>query len=340
MVPLAPFCEWMERQRVRLLAEAKKVRTVHPNNTGWSLLAEWMQIDPTLLGRMLDGRHNGATSRKGGRKRTIRASTVLRYLAPTGVSFRDIYAFEPPPARDPSATTCPSCGGRKGHGAKVCRSCHDALGSPCSYVNRAGRRCNVPTQHPSGVCAKCRKITERVPKPRTGRPSFVSIPMLALALGEYRDVPVHAWVARRMWADNAGGVRDVFKSQKSLVGSLVKQFAKRGIETAQEAEAAYRALVDELGAVTWPTAGTNDIEAAGMVAFAPFGRWLAVRHEELGSYKAVGERLHMNPDNISKWIRGVPTLKVTIRRATVDHALAQWDGHTTFGDLYRKEDAQ
>jgi hypothetical protein len=340
MVPLAPFCEWMERQRVRLLEEAKNVRTVHPNNTGWSLLAAWMQIDQTLLGRMLDGRHNGATSRRGGRKRSIRASTLLRYLEPTGVSFCEIYGFEPPPARDPSATTCPLCGGRKGHGAKVCRSCHDASGSPCSYVNRAGRRCNVPTEHQTGVCAKCRRITERVPKPRTGRPSFISIPMLTLALSEYRDVPVHAWVARRMWADNAGGVRDVFKSQKSLVGGLVKQFAKRGIQTTQEAETAYRALVADHGGVTWPRSGPRDIEPAGMVAFAPFRRWLAARHEDLGSYKAVGDRLHMNPDSISKWIRGVPTMKVTIRSATIDHALGHWDDGTNFGDLYRKEDAR
>lgn len=336
MVPLDPFCRWMQRERRRLLAEARRRGDVHPNNTGWSLLAAWMQIDQTLIGRMLEGRHNGAAKRKGRRKRTIRASTVVRYLGPTGISFAAIYGFEPPPRRDPRATTCPSCGGRKGYGSQLCRPCHDAAGSPCSYVNRAGRRCNVPTKHPSGICAKCRKITERVHKPRTGRPSFVSIPILILALGEYRDIPVHAWVARRMWATNAGGVRDVFKSQKSLVGSLVKQFAKRGIATTTQAEAAYVRLTAHHGAIEWPTTDTSRLEVAGIVPFAPFGQWLAMRHRELGSYKAVGDRLHMNPDNISKWLRGVPQPKLAVRRATVDHALALWNDGTNFRDVYEQ----
>jgi hypothetical protein len=175
-----------------------------------------------------------------------------------------------------------------------------------------------------------------VHKPRTGRPSFVSIPMLILALGEYRDVPVHAWVARRMWAANAGGVRDVFKNQTALTGSLVKRFAKRGISTTTQAEAAYLSLTEKHGAVAWPTTDTGDLEVAGMVPFAPFGRWLAARYQELGSYKAVGERVRMNADNISKWTRGVPETKITIRRATVDQALANWGDGTDFGDLYKK----
>lgn len=335
MVPLEPFCKWMQRERRRLIAEAKSRGDVHPNNTGWSLLAAWMQIDQTLIGRMLEGRHNGAAKRQGRRKRTIRASTVVRYLGPTGISFAAIYGFEPPPKRDPQAMTCPSCGGRKRNGSKLCRSCHDTAGSPCSYINRAGRRCNVLTKHPSGICAKCRKITERVHKPREGRPSFLSIPMLILALGEYRDIPVHAWVARRMWATNAGGVRDVFKSQKSLCGSLVKQFAKRGVATTTQAEAAYVRLTAQHGAVEWPTTD-SDLEVAGMVPFSPFGQWLAGRCRELGSYKAVGDRLQMNPDDISKWLRGVPQPKLTVRRATVDHALASWNDGTDFKEIYEQ----
>lgn len=340
MVPLGPFCEWMDRERQRLLAEASADRVVHPNNTGWSLLAAWMRIDPTLIGRMIDGRHNGAARRDGREKQTIRASTLLRYLEPIGVAFRDIYGFDPPPRRNSTPTTCPSCGGRKCHASKVCRTCLDAEGTPCSYVNRTGKRCNVPTKHPSGVCAKCRKITERVHKPRTGRSSFLSVPMLILALGEYREIPNHAWVARRMWAANAGGVRDVFKSQKALAGSLVKQARKRGITTTDHAQAAYSTLTAEHRAVEWPATETETLEVAGMVPFAPFGQWLAARRKELGSYKALSERVRMSPDNISKWLRGVPAKKTTVRRATVDEALAYWGDGTTFADLYRKGDTK
>jgi hypothetical protein len=336
MVPIAPFCEWMDQERKRLLAQARAAGHVHPNNTGWSLLARRTGVDQSVIGRMMKGNHNGGAARRGELTDTIRASTLVRYLEPTGVSFKDLYGFDPPARRDSGPWTCPSCGGRKNHGSKVCRPCHDAEGTPCSYVNRRGKRCNVPTKHASGVCAKCRQITERVHRPRTGRPSFLSVPMLTLATGEYRDVPSHAWVARRMWAANAGGVRDVFKTQKSLVGSLAKHFRKHRWLSTADAAAAHARLVTEHGDVPWPSAEGHPLEAAGMVPFAPFARWLTERRDELGSYKALTERIHVNPDNISKWLRGVVP-KTTVRRATVDQALAAWGDGTTFADLYAGE---
>jgi hypothetical protein len=56
----------------------------------------------------------------------------------------------------------------------------------------------------------------------------------------------------------------------------------------------------------------------------------------MGSYKALSERVGINPDNISKWLRAVPAKKVTVRRATVDQALIYWGDGTTFADLYRE----
>lgn len=338
MVAIEPLRRWMVGERERLLAQARAAGRVHPNNTGWCLLARAMRVDQTVIGRMMQGTHNGGSTRAGrGPTDTIRASTVLRYLEPTGVVFSDIYGFDPPPQRDGQRLRCPRCGSPKNHESKVCRGCYEAEGSPCSYVNQCGKRCNVLTRHESGVCTKCRRITERVHKPRLGGRSFVSVPMLILATGEYRDIPNMAWVARRMWAANAAGVRDVFNSQTVLAGSLVKQFRKRAWSTAADAASAHVALVAEHGEVSWPQRdGQVELEAAGMVPFAPFAEWLTARQEELGSYAQLARRVRMNPDNISKWLRGVVE-KTTVRRATVDQALDAWGDGTTFTDLYETE---
>lgn len=338
MVPIAPLQRWMDDERKRLLAQARTAGRVHPNNVGWCLLARAMHLDQSVIGRMLQGKHNGGATRAGrGPTDTIRASTVVRYLEPTGVAFRDIYGFDPPARSDERPLICPRCGSRKNHASKVCRGCHEAEGSPCSYVNRRGKRCNVTTTHESGVCAKCRRITERVHKPRFGRAGYVSVPMLILATGEYRDLPNLAWVARRMWAANAAGVRDVFKSQKVLASSLVKQFRRREWSSTADASRAHTALVAEHGEVPWPEqSGQVELEAAGMVPSAPFAQWLAERRDELGSYAQLARRIHMNPDNLSTWLQGtVP--KTTVRRATVDRALEAWGDGTTFKDLYRTE---
>jgi hypothetical protein len=122
-----------------------------------------------------------------------------------------------------------------------------------------------------------------------------------------------------------------------LAGSLVKQFRKRAWSTAADAASAHVALVAEHGEVSWPQRdGQVELEAAGMVPFAPFAEWLTARQEELGSYAQLARRVRMNPDNISKWLRGVVE-KTTVRRATVDQALDAWGDGTTFTDLYETE---
>jgi hypothetical protein len=339
MVDIAPLRAWMEHERVRLLEQARAGGRVHPNNTGWGLLATAINVDLSVIGRMMKGTHNGGAARAGrGPTNQIRASTVVRYLEPTSTTFRDIYGFEPPARGHGGAHhTCPQCGERKYHQSKLCRNCHEGQGVQCSYVNTAGRRCRITTTHASGCCFKCRQIVERDHKPRTGRPTWVSAPMLILAAGEYSEQPNLAWVARRMWAENAAGVREVFKSQKSLASGLVKQFRKREITSVAAARAMQQALIAEHGAIAWPQ-GTQavELEVAGLVPFVPFKAWLAERVAELGSYSQLAQRIHMNPDNISKWLRGVVE-KTTVRRATVDQALSAFGAGTTFADLYLTE---
>lgn len=331
-VPIGPLQAWIDAERRRLLRDAGG--EVHPNNRGWCLVAAKMGIDQSIVKRMMDGSHNGAAVRRGRPKDTIRASTAARYLDAAGVSFRDVYGFDPPPARGGDQKfVCPGCGGRKNHASITCRTCHEAEGQPCPYVNRRGETCGIATTHESGYCHKCRRIVERVPRPRTGRPSFVSVPMLILATGAYPSAPRCAWVARRMWACNAAGVADVFKSQKSLTSGLVKTFRKRGWLTVDQVRAAHEHLVAEHGRVDWPARGDVALEAAGLLPAGPFYVWLRERYAELGSYAQLAQRIHCSPDNLSKWIRGVD-LQALVRRATVDRALEQWGDGTTFDDVY------
>lgn len=339
MVALAPFQRWCDRERRRLLAEARASGPVHPNATGWRLLADAMDVDQSVLGRLMQGKHSAAGRPLVTR---IKAETVARYVAPLGVEFRDVYGCDPPQRTGNAGLTCPRCGGRKNHESTTCRDCYEAdQGVRCSYVNRRGKRCTVLTAHPSGFCAKCRRIVERIPKPRRGRQSHITTAMLILALGEYRDVPVMAWVAQRMWAVDASGVQRAFAHRKSLTGALVKQFRKRGWNTAQAAERAYEKLIAEHGPVPWPEGNATQVGADGMVPLEPFKAWLVDRKAEVGSYKRLAARTGLNADNISQWLRGVGVGagKVTIRRATVDAALQAWGDGTTFADLYAEATA-
>lgn len=331
-VPLAPFQRWCDRERRRLLAQARSSgRRVHPNNEGWGLLAERLQIDLSQLTRYAKG------YRKRGKMVTeIRARTVVAYLDNVDVTFEDIYGFPPPAIARGKGKVCPNCGGAKNPESKTCRPCwENSIGEPCPYVNRRGEVCGTPAKHESGFCAAHRRIVERVPRPRTGKPSFVTIPMLILAGEEYIEaMPNLAWVAAAMWDLNAGGVCDVFKSEKSLRGSLTKQFRKRGWTSVEAVRAGRAELVAKHGPVEWPKGRDEiSIQTAGMVPFEPFLEWLRARHTELGSFAKLSRRIRMNPDNLSRWIRGAEE-KSTVRRATVEAALEHWADGTTFADLY------
>lgn len=331
LVPLAPFQRFCERKRKQMLAELVAVEQVHPNNEGWGLLADAMGVSLSVLGKLMKGKHS-----RGNRVTTIRAKTVARYLEPLGLAFEDLYDFPQPRPYGP--VPCPGCGGRKGHQSRLCRTCWTAENKhPCKYVNRRGKRCNLPTAHESGHCHKCRRIVEHVPRPRTGAPTLLTAPMLILALEEYEDLPRMQWVAARMWSLNAAGVRDAFKSQKSLTGSLVKQFRKRGWYERDPAELRAE-LVARHGEVGWPgDSDTRPLRDVIEVPIEPFRRWLAARYYDSGCrYNVLAERLGLHPDRLSKIVRGLidPPL---VRRSTIERALEHWGGDTTFDTLYRKE---
>lgn len=334
MVPIKPFADWCDAARRQMLRDARRRgRHVHPNSTGWGVLAAAMHVDASQLNRLV----TGVTSR-GGAAKAVKAKTIVQYLEPfENVSFEDIYGYPPPLGMTAAESLCPECGGPKNVASDLCRPCFDGLGVQCGYRNRRGRRCITTTQHESGFCASCREIVFRKPRPRTGRPSFVSVPMLILASGAYAETPKLAIVGRRMWAANAAGVREVFSNSKSLTGSLVKQFRQRGWKTLEEIAAAHEDLVKTNGAVTWPEEDDQPIEAAGLLPAGPYITWLRARYAELGSFAQLSKRLKTNPDNLSRRVRGLDDS--LIRRATVDQVLAHWGDGTSFDDIYGKESA-
>jgi hypothetical protein len=247
-VPLKPFQRWLDEGRRRLLREAKANWRVHHNATGWGMLAEELDVDLSQLTRWAHG-----YKKRGKPVTEIRAKTVVRYLAKVDVTFEDVYGFPPPTLEEDTRERCPECGGPKNAASKTCRTCFEASeGDQCAYVNRAGRRCPVTTAHESGYCCKCRRIVERVPKPRLGLPSFIDDAILLYALDEYRRVDKVAWVAKVLWAANIGGVADHYKATKSLREQLVRVFRKRGWHSKNDVETAYWLLVAEQGSVVWP----------------------------------------------------------------------------------------
>jgi hypothetical protein len=331
-VPIEPLAEWLRATQARLLADARaEGRPLHGRDRGGGMLAEYVGVDQSLLMRVMDGSTNTRPTRTQGK---IKARTAVRYLEGTGVQFRDVYGYDPPTREDTAYRVCPECGGRKDHEAKLCRECHETQGCPCSYVGvKSGRTCDTWTKHESGICCMHREIGRKPPRPKPGRWTWVSIPMLILATGEYRDVPELAWVGRKMWAANAGGCRDVFSSQKTFTGSLVKQFAKRGWRTLDDAQRAHDELVAEHGTVAWPDGDVLPLEAEGMIPFEPFRAWLIGRYGELGSFAQMAARMRTNPDNLSAWVRGKrggPMMK----RSTLDHVLEAWGDGTSFADLF------
>lgn len=338
LVDAKPFQDFCQAKRTELLEAARRSpRPPHANNQGWKLLADAMGVNNSLLARIVQqGHSHSGDGWPGSVKNKIRASTVTRYLAPLGVTFADVYGHEPPAMGDGNLI-CPDCGGPKNHEAKRCYTCHQAtLGDPCQYVNSKGRACRRPTKHQSGYCYKCRRVVHRERRPRPGRRTFLTTAMLTLAVDAYRENHSWAWAARRMWAVNAAGCRDVYKDLKSLTGSIVKQARRRDIN-AGNADEVLEQLTSEHGPVAWPDPdGSLPLEAAGMVPMEPFRQWLIARHAEHGSYAKLAARLATCPDTLSQWIRGEGRgAQATIRRATVDVNLQAYGDGTTFTDVYR-----
>jgi hypothetical protein len=137
-------------------------------------------------------------------------------------------------------------------GSKTCRPCYDAsIGDPCPYVDRSGRRCDIPAKHESGYCGKHRRIVERVPKPRLGKPTAITPLMLLYALDDRRESGNLTHAARRLWAIDVDEVRTAFKSHRTLASSLAKRLRKLGWRTEGQIEAGYWVLVAEHGSVEW-----------------------------------------------------------------------------------------
>jgi hypothetical protein len=350
MVAIEPFQRWCNERRERLLAEARANGTAHFNQRGWRLLAHELKIDQSQLKRLFEGEHwrhpeTGVTHMK--------AATIARYLEGTDFTFEDIYGFAQPPESNPEYHTCPNCGSYKDHASKTCRRCYEAAeyGVRCAYVTRTGHRCPTSTKDPSGYCAKCRSMLaereerQRNPKPIQYRKSAINGRMLAYAIDEHLRMPRAEWVAARLWVADIEGVRGQFAHRRSLASAIVKQFRKLGLtnitkrKTGFADEEAMRAMLDELlrehGPLEWPNAPAP--EGMKEIPLEPFRAWLEQRKTEVGGYKALSARTGINPDNISKWIRGVGVGagKRTVWKATVDSALRRFGDGTTYEHLYR-----
>lgn len=356
LVDVGPLREWLICQQRRLLAEARAAGAAHPNQRGGRLLADWLGVDQSLLGRVIDG-HQTTTRTLSMSAGRIRAATAVKYLERSGTSFRDIYGYDPPAARDLTPVTCPDCGGRMSAGSKRCRGCWDATRTRCVYVNLRGERCRVPTAHESGHCYKCRRILDRRTQGRTRRRggprrnrSSVSIPMLMLAADAYLQTPSFRGVARRMWELNAAGCRDVFGSPSGLESALAKAFRRQGWTASpggrrrrprHEALLAVGEGLAELenrhGAVELPaTPQAASAIGGAIIPIEPFRQWLAARYAEAGSFRRLAERVAIADATISQWVRrcGRRGGQTTVRRATVEGALELWGAGETIDDLY------
>lgn len=348
LVPLGPFYEWADRERKRLLEEARAAGDIrHPNDEGWGRLAAAIGVTPTGLWRAITGVHSRKAKDGGGNeiRSKVKARTVIRYVEPLGFTFEDVYGYPPPDDIGAAVRQiCPECGGVKNPESKLCRPCHEAtLGDPCTYTSKHGRRCSVRTRRESGLCQKHEVFANKIRKPRseynyrTG--FFKKHPEVVIyALDEYRRCPELAWVAKRMWACNVGDVRGHYSKLNSLTGQLVKDFRKAGWDTDEAREAAYRELRREHGAPVWP-APDQPLAAGGLLPFAPFRNWLIERVEQVGRYRGVykelGAMLTMDPYLLSEYVRGEGKAKNkrTVRRERVEDALAAWGGYTV-DDLY------
>lgn len=333
MVDIAPFQRWCTARAAELLAVKRAAGAAHPNSkTGMAELAAAMQVNHAHLARLLAGKHSDPARPPVTR---IRASTVTRYVSRVGATFADVYGYEHTDAPRVDRRVC-ACGARKNSESETCRSCYEAKFAQCTNHFQSGRRCHENTGHASGICTKCRRqiARPRVANPRRGRVSALRGPVLAFALEAYLDQPRHAYVARRMWACNAGNVRELYANLKTFEAGLVKQFRRRELTGNRDAVSTlYEQLVAEHGQPQWP-AETAPVEPAnGLVDFAPFGRWLADARSQCRTYRELADRTGLDADRISAWLRR-PGSKQTIRKSTVERALRTFDDGTCLTDLY------
>jgi hypothetical protein len=139
-----------------------------------------------------------------------------------------------------------------------------------------------------------------------------------------------------VWRANIAGVAQRYSRERTFASGLVKEFRKREWLTREDVEAAYWVMLAEQGEPQWPEVD-GEISAEGLVPSEPFRDWLTAHREELGySYKDLGARLGMNPDDVSLRIRGVRPASKEMKRSLVDRALSQWGDGTTFEDLYKR----
>jgi hypothetical protein len=345
MVPVAPFQDFLERERGRLLAEASARGSVHANMRGWRYVSAELGLDASIIGRIMQGTHNGAAMRTGkGVQGMIRAKTVRKYLAGAGVSFEDLYGFEPPVVSDLSTFACPRCGGSKNSASTMCRACFETRGTPCPYVNRHGRTCGILTEHPSGYCHKCRRTlsgAKRVKRPhKPPKVSLVEGPTSVLALDEYLRAPSFEWIACKLWA---AGASSGYLDRRSLACGLSKFFATRGVDGS--APDFLARLVEHHGEPRWPARDPGLLleNLPFLVPFAPFHTWLRDCHAAVGgpargSIKLLSGYVGMDykTGQLGQWLRGVNgdgTPRMFVNRSIVERALSGW-GDGTLLDLY------
>lgn len=327
LVDVEPLTAWLQQQRKRLLAEA---RQLHPNQKGHGLVADLIGADPAIAGRLLRGLNPGQRGDPG----RIRAKTVCKYLDHAGVSFTDVYGFEPPLTR---AITCPQCAGPMNAGSNLCATCHQASqGDHCTHQFRSGRRCTVRTRRPSGLCTLHERQHEaqerRAREPRTRRPyqGLLSDDMLLLALDEYARFDSLQWVAHRLWDTDAHGIRRCFPSAEHVAHVLSQRANREGFR--ESPDVLLRTLTERLGPPVWPDQDRPVAPSATkLVPFDPLLSPLGVAKSRRGALAQACARARMGSDAMAALLRRPPK---TIGRDRADRILTALDYPGAYAAAY------
>lgn len=321
LVPVGPLREVLDHHRKRLLAEEQQQENgAHHNSNGVGALARTTGLDASVLVKLLGGQ-------RGTRKplTVVTVKTAQKCLDPLGEDFETVYGFPPPPGKEANLT-CPSCGSEKTAAARTCRDCFEksTYKNRCRHVTSSGHRCPVTTDSPSGYCSKCRKqiLHVRV-KGHQGR--FAHPELVMYALDAHRSNPAAISIARRLWLTDAAGARNIYASREALRGELVKLFGKhRWRDGSYAASKSLECLLANHGPIEWPDPDEKYL-TDGELPSGPFIGWLRVQVAKTGSFKETGELTGLNPDHISRLIRGkgpdwirVKTIKAAMNRTETD----------------------